>query len=72
MSVLTIHMRDDKCERLKTLAARRATSVNSLIDEMATLLLAEFDAETRFQLRSERGRVSAQSGTELLSKAKGA
>lgn len=72
MSVLTIHMRDEECERLKTLAAPRATSVNRLIDEMATVLLAAFDAETRFQLRSECGRVSARRGAELLRKAKGA
>jgi len=65
-------MRDERCERLKTRAAQRATSVNRLIDEMATVLLAEFDAETRFQLRTERARVSAQRGTELLRKAKGA
>ncbi len=36
---------------------------------MATLILAEFDAETRFQLRAERGRGKADRGLELLEKA---
>ena len=37
---------------------------------MATLMLAEFDAETRFQLRAERGRGKAARGIALLEKAK--
>lgn len=41
MSALTIRLPDDKHERLKALSKRRGTSVNRLIDEMATLLLAE-------------------------------
>ena len=28
----------------------------TLIEEMATILLADFDAETRFELRAARGR----------------
>ena len=45
-------------------------SVNRLIDEMTTLMLAEFDAETRFQLRAERGRRKKARGNALLEKAK--
>jgi predicted DNA-binding protein len=71
MSALTTRLPDDKYERMKALAKRRGTSVNRLIDEMATLLLAEFDAEARFQVRAERGRVKAARGVELLRKAQG-
>jgi predicted DNA-binding protein len=71
MSALTVRLPDDKHARLKALSKRRGTSVNRLIDEMATLLLAEFDAEARFALRAERGRGQAQRGVELLRKAQG-
>ena len=69
MSALTIRLPDDKYRRLKELSKRRGTSVNQLIDEMAALMLAEFDAETRFILRAERGRGRLERGMELLSKA---
>lgn len=72
MSALTIRLPEDKYERLKELSKRRGMSVNRLIDEMATLLLAEFDAEARFALRAQRGRGKAQRGLQLLNKAKGA
>jgi predicted DNA-binding protein len=72
MTRLTIRLPDDKFERLKTMSKRRGTSVNRLIDEMATLLLAEFDAEARFQIRAERGRDKAARGMALLRKARGA
>jgi len=71
MSALTIRLPDDKYERLKALSKRRGTSVNRLIDEMATQLLAEFDAEARFALRAERGQGKTQRGVELLRKAQG-
>ena len=71
MSALTIRLPEDKYERLKELSKRRGMSVNRLIDEMATLLLAEFDAETRFALRARRGRGRAQRGMQLLQKAAG-
>ncbi len=68
MSALTIRLPDDKHERLKELSRRRGTSVNRLIDEMTTLMWAEFDAETRFQLRAKRGRARKARGLELLRK----
>ncbi|WP_124949628.1 toxin-antitoxin system HicB family antitoxin [Sulfuriferula thiophila] len=71
MSALTIRLPDDKYRRLKELSIRRHTSVNRLIDEMTTLMLAEYDAETRFLLRVERGQNQVQRGIELLEKAKG-
>jgi predicted DNA-binding protein len=70
MSALTIRMPDDKYQRLKALSRRRRTSVNQLIDEMATLLLAESDAETHFLLRAQRGQGQQARGLQLLEKAK--
>jgi predicted DNA-binding ribbon-helix-helix protein len=69
MSALTIRLPDDKYERLKALSQHRKMSVNKLIDEMATLMLAEFDAETRFQLRAMRGAGQQARGLALLDKA---
>lgn len=71
MSALTIRLPDDKHQRLKELSRRRHTSINRLIDEMTTIMLAEFDAETRFQLRAERGQGKQDRGVDLLRKAKG-
>ena len=71
MNALTIRLPDDKYERLKALSKRRGTSVNRLIDEMATQLLAEFDAEARFLLRAEQGRGKQEHGLALLHKAQG-
>lgn len=70
MSALTIRMADDKYQRLKELAKSRNTSVNRLIDDMTTALLAESDAQTRFQLRAERGaQLGEKRALELLEKA---
>jgi len=37
---------------------------------MTTLMLAEFDIETRYKARFERGRGKAERGLELLEKAR--
>jgi predicted DNA-binding protein len=71
MSALTVRLPDEKYRRLKQLSKQRGTSVNRLIDEMTTLLIAEFDAETRFALRARRGRAKASRGLALLAKARG-
>ena len=71
MSELTIRLPDDKYERLKALSKRRGTSVNRLIDEMATQLLAEIDAEARCLVRVEQGRGKQERGLALLRKAQG-
>jgi predicted DNA-binding protein len=52
MSALTLRLPDDKHARLRALAKSRGTTVNRLLDEAATLLISEFDAETRFRLRA--------------------
>jgi predicted transcriptional regulator len=69
MAALTVRLPDEKHRRLKALAKSRHTPLNRLIDEMATLMLAEFDAETRFRLRAERGAGKVERGLELLKKA---
>ncbi len=69
MSALTIRLPDDKHRRLKELSKQRQVSINRIIEEMTTLMLADFDAETRFQLRASRGQGKASRGLELLDKA---
>ena len=71
MSALTLRLPDDKHARLRALAQSRGTSVNRLLDEVTTLLLAEFDAETRFRLRAQRGAGKAERALSLLDKAVG-
>lgn len=71
MAALTVRLPDDKHLRLKALAKNRGTPLNRLIDEMTTLMLAEFDAETRFRLRAKRGTAKAARGLALLKKAAG-
>jgi predicted transcriptional regulator len=58
MSTLTIRLPDDKHERLKALAENRRISVNKLIDELATIAIANHDARLRFAARAARGDVA--------------
>lgn len=51
MSTLTIRLPDDKHERLKALARSNSISINKLMDELATVALANFDARVRFETR---------------------
>jgi predicted transcriptional regulator len=55
MSALTIRLSDEEHERLRQLAERRQISMNKLIDELSTVALTEFDAETRFRARAALG-----------------
>ena len=64
MATLTLRLPDEKHERLRQLAARHQLSMNKLLEEMATVALAEFDAETRFRARAARG--SREEGLRLL------
>jgi hypothetical protein len=66
MSVLTVRLPEGKHKRLRQLARSRGVSVNKMIEELATVALAQFDAETRFRARAARGSVSR--GLELLEK----
>jgi hypothetical protein len=69
MSALIIRLPEDKRTRLKLVAKARKVSVTKLIEEMATILLADFDAQTRFELRAARGRGRIAEGVALLEKA---
>jgi predicted transcriptional regulator len=64
MAVLTIRLSDEKHERLRQLAERRKISMNKLIEELSTVALTEFDAETRFRARAALG--SSEEGLKLL------
>lgn len=66
MSNLTFRLPDDKHARLRQLAKHRSISVNKLIEELATISLAEFDAETRFRTLAAKG--SPKDGLAILEK----
>lgn len=70
MTALTLRLPEDKHRRLKALASQRGVSINCLLDEATTLLLVEFDAETRFRLRAMRGQGQTERGLALLHQAK--
>ena len=69
MSALTVRLPDDKHQRLRALAERRGTTLNRLIDDMATVMLAEFDTETRLKLRAARGAGQTDRGLAMLRQA---
>lgn len=71
MSAITLRLPDDKHQRLKILSEQRGVSINQILNEMTTLLLADFDAETRFRVRSKRGKGKTKRGLDLLAKAMG-
>lgn len=64
MATLTIRMPDDKANRLKELAKSRRMSLNKLMEEWATMGIAEFDAHASFLARAARG--SRQRGLAAL------
>ena len=55
MSALTLRLSDQKHQRLNALAKSKGVSVNYLLDEVTTLILAEFDLKTQFEVRAQRG-----------------
>jgi hypothetical protein len=71
MSALIVRLPEEKRARLKLLAKTRKVSVTKLMEEMATILLTDFDAETRFALRAAQGQGHVARGLELLEKAMG-
>lgn len=66
MSVLTIRLPDDKHERLRALAQARGISINKLMEELSTIAIAEFDAETRFRAMVAQG--NPDQGLAILDK----
>jgi hypothetical protein len=59
-------MPESKHSRLRNLAKARGISLNRLMDELATLALAEYDTEIRFRAMAARG--SKRAGLDFLSK----
>ena len=66
MTTLTIRLPDDTHARLRQLAKQRKMSLNKLIEELSTMALAQFEAETRFRARATQG--SVVTGLQLLEK----
>jgi len=66
MATMTVPLPEAKHQRLRLLAARSGVSLNKLVDEWASMALAQFDAETRFIARASRG--NARRGLALLEK----
>jgi len=71
MTALTLHLPDEKLRRLEIVARARGTGVARLFEEMSSMMLAEADAESRFQLRAQRGAGKEDRGLGLLGKASG-
>lgn len=66
MATMTIRIPDAKHDRLHRLAESHGISLDKLVDEWASMALAQFDAETRFHARAARGNVKR--GLALLDK----
>ena len=71
MSALTFRLSEQKHQRLKEMAQQQNVSVNKLLDETVSVLLAEHDAYTRFLARAALGKNQVQRGLDLLNKAVG-
>ncbi len=69
MSALTLRLSYQKHQRLKALAKSKGVSLNYLLDEV-TLILAEFDLKTQFEVCAQSGHGKTGRGHELLAKAK--
>ena len=66
MSTLTIRLPADTHGRLKEIARQRGMSMNKLIEELSTVAIAQYDAETRFGVMATRG--SVEEGLRVLDK----
>ncbi|GAB4235916.1 MAG: ribbon-helix-helix domain-containing protein [Stanieria sp.] len=68
MGSLHLRISNEKHQRLKELAKSKNMSVNKLLEELATIALTEYDIETRFKVRANRG--SIEKALEVLEKLK--
>ena len=66
MSTLTLRIDDEKHARLRRMSELQGVSMNRLMDELATIALAQHDAETRFRARAVKG--SPATGLKVLEK----
>ena len=69
MTAFALRLPEDKRRRLRALAQTRGTAIDRLLAEMTTLMPAELDARTRFELRAARGVGRSETGLALLDKA---
>lgn len=69
MCQTTLRLSDTKYQRLKELAKSKGMSVNQLMNKVTTLILADFDLTTQFEIRAARGQDKPERGLELLAKA---
>lgn len=67
MTELTLDLPEETLRRLEVVARAQGTSVARLFEEMSSVILA--DAETRFQLRAQRGVGQEARGLALLGNA---
>ena len=56
MATLTIKLADEQQARLRQLAKQKGLSVDQFMQELSTIAVAEFDAETRFRTLASRGK----------------
>ncbi len=66
MSTLTIRLPDETHGRLKEIARQRGMSLNKLMEELSTVAITQYDAETRFRALAARG--SVEEGLRILDK----
>ena len=66
MSVVTLRITEEKHARLKQLAASRNTSVNRLLDELATIALVQHDLTVQLRATAQTGNPAR--GLALLDK----
>jgi len=66
MATLTVQLPDEKHSRLLRLARARHVTVDQLLDEVSSAVLADSDAQIRFMARAKRG--SAAEGVKILDK----
>ena len=68
MSALIPRLPAYQHERLKAMAEPRGVRLARLTDALTTQALVEFDTETRFLVRAQRGSHRVDRGLELLRK----
>lgn len=66
MTALTIHLQEDKYERLTWVATQRQLSVTQLMEDLSSRALVEFDGYLRFLARATQGH--PEEGLALLEK----
>lgn len=66
MATMTIRISDAKRKRLQKLAASQGITLNQFVDQLSTMALRQFDAETRFRALARKG--DTKEGLALLDK----